>query len=132
MGATGYTFEQIICGFWSKVERREDGCWIWMGSNNYRYGHFGLKGKKIRSHRFSFFLFNGRWPENEIDHLCHEKLCVRPDHLRDVDHKTNMNSRLCSKICKRGHKLEDPNLYYYGNGRRRCLTCIKDYRKTKV
>lgn len=122
-----YTFEQQITAFWSKVERTE-GCWIWKGSvSGVGYGQIAIKGKRVKAHRFSFFIANGVWPKGDADHICREKLCVRPDHLRDVTHKENMNYRLCCLICKRGHRLEDPNLYYYmhyGIRRRRCLTCM--------
>ena len=125
MRREGYTFEQTVAAFWSRVERSE-GCWFWCGSvSSGRYGNTAIDGKYVYAHRFSFFLANGRWPKHDADHICHNKLCVRPDHIRDVTHRENMNSRRCSKICKRGHKLEGDNLYTYSNGtRRRCKTCI--------
>ena len=128
-----YTLEQIVAAFWSKTQKG-DGCWIWQGSiSGERYGQFLFNGRKVKAHRFSFFLANGYWPTKEIDHTCHEKLCQRPDHLRDVTHKENMNSRRCSMICKRGHPLEDPNLYHYNTvkwgPRRRCLACLNINKK---
>jgi hypothetical protein len=129
MPATQMDFVQIVAAYWSKVER-SDGCWIWKGAiSGERYGQFSLYGERVKAHRFSFLLAHGYWPAHEIDHLCHEKLCQRAEHLRDVTHLENINNRRCSKICKRGHPLADPNLYYTNTKkfgvRRRCLTCWK-------
>lgn len=131
-----YTLQQQLAAFWSKVRRTET-CWIWEGATWWDgYGHAIFDGKDAAAHRVAWMLSHGTWPEQQIDHLCHTPLCVRFDHLRDVSRKVNMNSRICSMICKRGHKLEDPNLYYwYSNGekKRRCLACImREREKAKV
>ena len=124
-----YGFDQKVAAFWAKVRKTET-CWIWEGAQyKDEYGQFHWQGKLRRAaHQVSFFLTNGYWPQNEIDHTCHNTLCVRPDHLRDVTHVVNINNRKCSLICKYGHPLADPNLYYYnrtGVGRvRRCLACL--------
>ena len=126
-----YSFEQRVAAFWSKVQKT-DTCWLWTGATHPDgYGNFGLEGQTPSAHRMAFFLMNGFWPppDREIDHLCHIPACVRPDHLRMVTRLENVNSRICSKICHRGHPLVDPNLYYYrgpgGITRRRCRACIK-------
>lgn len=148
-GAVQMTFEQRVMAFWAKVNKsgpvppdhpEMSNCWIWEGCKNHRnYGTFhigfSLEGKQrnMKAHRVSFFLTHGYWP-NEIDHLCHVTLCVRPDHIRDVStHKENMANTRNAGLCRRGHKMEDPNLYYYqhyGKTVRRCLACMKN--KTQV
>jgi len=135
------SFESRVSSFWSKVNK--DGpippnhpdmsnCWIWMGaSSDGKYGQFSIGGLDRRqAHNVAFMLAHGRWPHVELDHLCHVTKCVRLEHLKEVGSRAeNINNRLCSKICKRGHPLADPNLYYYkpdknGRVRRRCKTCI--------
>ena len=135
-----YLLEQKVASFWSRVDRNGPiptmrpelgNCWIWKGCvSDEGYGTFVVGGpqsaqKRRGAHRVVFFLLNGRWPEPEIDHLCHNTLCVRPDHLREATHTENMNNRACSMICKRGHPLAGANLYFYSGGRRRCVACYQ-------
>ena len=131
------TFEQRVTAFWAKVNiagpipplhPEMSNCWIWEG---YReedgYGRWMVPGEEkqkcVKAHRFSFFLLYGRWPDLELDHICHVRECVRQDHLREASRKENALNR-AQKLCKRGHPLADPNLYYYGNGKRRCKMCL--------
>lgn len=73
--------------FWAKVDKTGD-CWVWTASvvdNGWgRYGKFYADGKFILAHRFSFQIASGWAPPEDIqiDHRCHNTLCVRPDHLR--------------------------------------------------
>ena len=146
MHRLGYSFEQRIASFWSKVNK--DGpipphhldmtnCWIWEGCMHPDgYGTFSIGGTRIEqrnryAHRVAYFLLNGCWPEPEGDHLCHVRLCVRPDHIRPATRRENAQNRAI-KICVRGHPLADPNLYYYtlkggpqaGRRMRRCKLCM--------
>ena len=150
-GAVAMTFEQRVVAFWEKVNKagpipplhqEMSNCWIWEGCKNHRnYGTFHIgfnefgKQRNMKAHRVAFFLVNGFWPPKVIDHLCHVTLCVRPDHLRAVSQQENMMNRRCSKICKRGHPLEDPNLYYYkryGKTVRRCVICMTAWSKARA
>lgn len=70
--------------FWTKVEKRGDGCWEWQGART-RFGHGRMRidGKEVGAHRFSFALHN---PDAEIDgavvrHSCDNPPCVNPNHL---------------------------------------------------
>lgn len=82
--------------FWKKVEK-QDGCWPWKGAQNRgtRYGFFHVKvgdkwGNKS-AHRISYELSIGDIPEGmHIDHICFNRICVNPDHLRPVTQKQNM------------------------------------------
>lgn len=69
--------------FWTKVDKGA-GCWAWAGS--YRrdgYGQFQFRGSNSAAHRASWTIHNGPIPDGMfIDHICHNKSCVRPDHLR--------------------------------------------------
>lgn len=73
--------------FWLKVEMgtAPSGCWLWTGSTANGYGQARVGGKTVRAHRASYELLVGPIPEGlTLDHLCHVKNCVRPEHLEPV------------------------------------------------
>jgi hypothetical protein len=82
--------------FWSKVDKSGD-CWVWTGSTfepeGYGLFHLTVSPGKYRSrtaHTFSFEIANGPVPPGfKIDHRCRNRLCVRPDHLRQATTKQN-------------------------------------------
>lgn len=80
--------------FWSKVDRT-DTCWNWTATTEVTgYGRFTLRGKKVLAHRFSYEQSIGAIPEGMfIDHTCHVRHCVNPDHLRPVTKKQNGEHR---------------------------------------
>ena len=70
---------------WSKVDQNgPNGCWVWLGvihSNG--YGRTSIKGKSTAAHCAAYILFVGPIPNGmQIDHVCHNKTCVNPGHLR--------------------------------------------------
>ena len=69
--------------FWQKVQK-SDGCWEWLAyKNRGGYGIFRVGGKSLLAHRVSFERANGPIPIGlEVDHMCHNAACVKPDHLR--------------------------------------------------
>jgi len=70
--------------FLNKVDKKENGCWMWTSSGSPNgYGKFHFNGKYQWAHRVSYMLFKGEIPEGmTIDHICMNKRCVNPDHLR--------------------------------------------------
>lgn len=77
--------------FWGRVEKFGS-CWIWAGPIDPQgYGRHG----RFYAHRFAFELHAGR-PIKEglqIDHVCHERACINPAHLRAVTNKQNGENR---------------------------------------
>ena len=83
--------EKQLALFWIKVDRRDDAeCWPWLASKKPRgYGQFGVraKGKTINlyAHRVAYELTVGPIPaDKQIDHICRNRTCVNPAHLRAV------------------------------------------------
>jgi hypothetical protein len=73
--------------FWPKVEKTET-CWEWKGfRSNYGYPRFypgdGKRMGTVLAHRWIFAHVNGPIPNDmHVDHICRNRACVRPDHLR--------------------------------------------------
>ena len=79
--------------FWSYVDKT-GACWEWTGGLNKGYGQInttrGGTRRNLKAHRVSFELANGPIASGlEIDHICHNRRCVNPEHLRAVTHKQN-------------------------------------------
>jgi len=77
--------------FWAKVNKTAE-CWEWTAST--MQGGYGKMrdndSKYVGAHRISYELEHGPIPDGmHIDHICHNRLCVRPDHLRLVTRKQN-------------------------------------------
>ena len=99
---------------WAKVRIR-DGCWDWLGMRS-GYGlikrDYPARGLTM-AHRVIYESVYGPIPNGLVlDHLCTNRLCVRPDHLEPVTNAENIlrgvgppahNAR--KTHCKRGHGL---------------------------
>lgn len=78
-----------VRAFWQSVDKRGD-CWVWLGSVHRGYGRISWLGQSRYVHRISFELAYGHIPEGmQIDHRCHTRRCVNPEHLRLVTPKQN-------------------------------------------
>lgn len=126
--------------FWAKVNLT-DTCWLWTrATQSGGYGSFGIGNKRTETaHRISYLTLVGPVPAGlELDHLCLNKLCVRPDHLEAVTPQVNNQrahdngqaqpsplSRInAAKIaCPAGHFYSDDNTYVNPQGHRQCRTC---------
>lgn len=75
--------------FWSKVSVSDSSCWLWTAGKVDGYGTFRLGNSKQKAHRIVARAL-GMDMSLEIDHRCFNRACVRPDHLRPVSHKQNM------------------------------------------
>lgn len=74
--------------FWAKVDKTAD-CWVWTGYTDSRgYGQVRRNGTTMYAHRYSLMLAGLELGES-VDHTCHFKSCVRPDHLRPATNKQN-------------------------------------------
>jgi len=65
-------------------------CWLWIGSDNYRYGTFWMD-KPLKAHRVAWTIYRGEIPNGlHVLHTCDTPLCVNPSHLFLGTHRDNM------------------------------------------
>lgn len=79
--------------FWQKVNKTAT-CWNWTGAKQNGYGIARADGKSNIAHRLSYTWLVGEIPVGiQLDHMCHNRSCVRPEHLRFADWETNGQNR---------------------------------------
>jgi hypothetical protein len=138
-------FEEALEKLPERISNRiaiERGCWQWTGPLRGGYGRAILQGgigrREQLAHRSVWTLLVGYIPENmTLDHLCRNRGCVNPEHLELVTLRENIlrgegvaARRARQTHCKRGHAFTTENTYRYSNGRRECLTCRRNYRRS--
>ena len=75
--------------FMDKISKTET-CWEWTGAKRKGYASIKNAGKNIYAHRVAYEKWVGPIPEGiEIDHRCHNTICVNPKHLRLATPKQN-------------------------------------------
>lgn len=91
---TAIIFGDPVGSFWSKVDKSGE-CWTWTANKSPDgYGRFWAGGKLHQAHRISYeWEFGAIAGGMVIDHECHNRSCVRPDHLRQATQKQNMENR---------------------------------------
>lgn len=128
-----------VAAFWKCVEQSENYCWEWKSKFRGGYGHAaaGVRtphGTTVIAHRGSYMLSVGPIPDGyEVDHLCFNGACVRPDHLEAVPplvnqrraHGTGRDER--PDHCAHGHLMTDENSVPRLDARRpACRTCVNE------
>ena len=93
-----------VARFWAKVDKngpvhpRLGNCWQWTGAvagdaKGHGYGNCIVDGHTRSAHRYAYEISLGPIPEgHDIDHICRNRLCVRPEHLRPATRKQNMEN----------------------------------------
>lgn len=79
-----------IESFFKKLKKTKK-CWNWIGCKNEGgYGLYFYKNKNLLAHRLSYSLFKGNLVKGyEIDHICNNRGCVNPKHLRQISRQFN-------------------------------------------
>jgi len=128
--------------FWEKVgcPDGEDGCWPWLGAVRKGYGCYWLDGRLVSAHRLVYERHIGPIPDGfEIDHVCNNRCCVNPNHLRKLPHRQNTVRRTGPIThCPHGHPYTAENLIFRkrpGSAtrlNRRCRTCVNAQERVRA
>ena len=134
--------------FWDKVEKTTE-CWNWTAGVSYGYGIFSIRdplykkrknGYPRRAHQVSLRL-HGIYidPKKVVDHICLNRKCVNPKHLRQVTSTENVfhgSGRALKNRnkthCDSGHAFNKENTRYYfykGRKHRACRMCHRRFTK---
>lgn len=117
---------KIVSGF------EPTSCWVWQGALARGYGTIKIKGRTRYVHALAFQVWYGiPYPKRgdgfELDHLCSNKACFRPNHLEVVTHRMNiMRGRSANgekTTCPRGHTYTPGNIYWDKKSCRHCRLC---------
>jgi hypothetical protein len=122
----------------SRVVFDNTGCWVFTGARRNGYGVIGRgrRGEGIEYvHRACFVAFRGTIPEGtEIDHLCRNRACCNPAHLRAATRsQNNLNgarSLYPSTHCRNGHEWTEENTTRSAK-QRHCKQCQRDRYKNR-
>lgn len=71
--------------------------------NGLGYRQISLPGnKKAYAHRLAWLFEHGKWPDNDIDHLNHDRSDDRISNLRDIPHRENMHRQINPQFGRKG------------------------------
>lgn len=117
-------------------------CWLWLGfTDDLGYGRL----RTTTAHRAAYRLLIAPIPKGlHVLHRCDTRCCINPAHLflgthqdnmRDMAEKGRASKRTgwnsyhfelrAAPACKRGHKFNTENSYWF-QGRRRCKECRRE------
>lgn len=92
------------------------------------YSRIRINNKNIQAHRWAWELVNGQIPDEfVIDHICRNRKCVLPEHLRMVTQQENIMAGLHNidnrSHCNQGHPFVEENIMIRKSGKRECAEC---------
>jgi len=140
--------QKVLIQIMMAVRVEENRCWAWIATHySSGYPRFVTFEPKfdVRAHRLMFAISHGKLDSKlVIDHVCKNKQCVNPAHIRQVtsyfnviENSDSIQAKNKRKTrCKYGHKFSKTNTACYpmknGNIGRYCKKCKKeDYLKKK-
>lgn len=137
--------ETATSRFWRKVEipgEENNTCWLWTGAPTAGgYGKFRVGGggsPTISAHIVSFRSFFGTEYLSgvHIHHECGTRLCVRPDHLKEMDQSEHMalhyRAARDRKECLYGHDLTNKDNVYRWKNQKHCKICKRNEARIRL
>jgi hypothetical protein len=104
-----------------RIQVTTSDCWEWQGYINRARGGYGMIGvgstkdgtkRTAYVHCVAYEHYVGPIPEGmEIDHRCHNKICVNPAHMAVATHAENMQ-RIPLTVLQMGHRKSPPRREY--------------------
>lgn len=117
----------------------ESGCWVWiLRIDRNGYGRIKYGGRNMRVHRVWWMRNVGLIPDGMvIDHMCRERACVNPSHLRLVTGRQNTLENSFGVCARNKAKPRCPRcggdykrfLSRANRWGRRCLSCEREHQK---
>lgn len=124
--------QRVLDRIWGRIDMRgPDECWPWkLSTASHGYGQVGWweSGHSVMTtaHRAAWTAEFGPIPDDlTVDHLCHNRPCCNPRHLRPLTLRANCrdNGYATRTHCPRGHPYDAENTYLAPAGGRRCREC---------
>jgi hypothetical protein len=113
--------------------RVSNGCWEWQASTIKGYGQIQWQMRRWVTHRLVWTMLVGDIPDGLVlDHLCRNRACCNPDHLRVCTLGENTLAPGSESVtarnalqthCIHGHELSGDNLKVQASGQRTCRAC---------
>ncbi len=128
-------FKEKVYYFENRI-KKINGCWFYNYGLRNGYGQLKFHSKTIRAHHFSLFIYKGINFQKEskrmvTDHICNNRSCVNPEHLRIITNKENVlrGKSFAAKNAKKthcslGHEFSELSIYRQKNGSRACRFCF--------
>jgi hypothetical protein len=82
----------VLQRLWQRTVVTPEGCFQWTAGTTNGYGRLQLTPHDTPyTHRLAYELIVGPIPDGlDLDHLCRNRRCWRPDHLEAVEHRENL------------------------------------------
>lgn len=82
------------------------GCWLWTGAlSTEGYGRISMNNGLVQAHRIPWEMVHGAIPKGmELDHVCHCRACVNPEHVRLATRAENSRNSLLRSNNTSGYK----------------------------
>lgn len=117
----------------SRVVYDNTGCWVFTGAKRNGYGVIGRGSREQGleyTHRATYMAFRGPITDGmDIDHLCRNRVCCNPAHLRVATRsQNNINGArvlYLSPRCGNGHEWTEENTTWSAK-QRHCKQCRRD------